>query len=49
MTFMQKCRDFGRSRNAFGKQVQIKYSSGTAIGGYVSLCASILISILALG
>ena len=49
MTFLEKCRDFGRSRNNFGKQVQIKYSFGTSLGGYISLIASLTIWVIALG
>ena len=49
MTFLEKCRDFGRSRNNFGKQVQIKYSFGTSLGGYISLLASLSIWVIALG
>ena len=46
-----KCRAFGASQDQFGKFVKINYMGkqnyGTAIGGYVSLCARFLILALA--
>ena len=48
-----KCINFGAGQDKMGKNVTIHYkgkpSYGTAIGGYVSLCARVAIVILAFG
>ena len=48
-----KCINFGAGQDRMGKNVNINYkgkaSYGTAVGGYVSLCARTMILILALG
>ena len=48
-----KCINFGAAQDKMGKNVTIHYkgkpSYGTAIGGYVSLCARLVIFILAFG
>ena len=49
----KKCINFGVGQDKMGKRVTINYkgkaSYGTAVGGYVSLCARSLILVLALG
>ena len=53
MGVCKKCRSYGASQDRFGKFVKINYrgkqSYGTALGGYVSLIARIVISCIALG
>ena len=46
-----KCRSFGANRDKFGKRVQLNYMGkafyGTALGGYISFIATILIQVIA--
>ena len=46
-----KCRSFGANQDKFGKRVQMNYMGktfyGTALGGYISLTAAILIQAIA--
>ena len=49
---MKQCRRFGSQHDHFGKRVQINYRGqaryGTTIGGYLSICAYLIIWALAL-
>ena len=53
MPLGDECVSFGADRDKMSKNVALSYkgkgSYGTAVGGYVSLCASSLILILAFG
>ena len=53
MSILKMCRKFGRAQDNFGKRVQINYRGkmtyGTALGGYISLLARIIIWTMALG
>ena len=46
-------RAFGRNNDKFGKAVQVNYRGkktyGTTFGGYVSLCARLLIAVVGIG